>query len=98
MGDLPYGTDPERIAAIATQVAGVQRAGVETSVVVGGGNIYRGLSAQAKGMDRATGGYMGMLATGLNALALQEALETQGADTLGQSASTMSAATDPYIR
>jgi uridylate kinase len=98
MGDLPYGTDPARIAAIASQVAGVQRAGVETSVVVGGGNIYRGLSAQAKGMDRATGDYMGMLATVLNALALQDALEKQGVDTRVQSAITISEVAEPYIR
>src|ERR671917_2308046 len=73
MGDLAYGADPGRIAAIATQVKRVADRGVETSVVVGGGNIYRGLSAAAVGMDRATGDYMGMLATVLNALALQDA-------------------------
>src|SRR4051812_8604825 len=98
MGDLPFGTDPERIAAIATQVASVQRAGVEVSVVVGGGNIYRGLSAQANGMDRATGDYMGMLATVLNALALQDALEKQGVDTRVQSAIMISGVAEPYIR
>jgi uridylate kinase len=98
MGDLPYGTDPERIAAIATQVASVQRAGVEVSLVVGAGNIYRGLSAQAEGMDRATGDYMGMLATVLNALALQDALEKQGVDTRVQSAITISEVAEPYIR
>src|SRR3954451_8662101 len=98
MGDLPFGTDPERIAAIATQVASVQRASVEVSVVVGGGNIYRGLSAQANGMDRATGDYMGMLATVLNALALQDALEKQGVDTRVQSAITTSEVAEPYIR
>ena len=75
MGDLAYGADPKRIAAIAEQVKRVADRGVETSVVVGGGNIYRGLSAAAEGMDRATGDYMGMLATVLNALALQDALE-----------------------
>src|SRR4051795_13370814 len=98
MGDLPFGTDPERIAAIATQVAGVQRAGVEVSVVVGAGNIYRGLSAQANGMDRATGDYMGMLAIVLNALTLQDALEKRGVHTRVQSAITISEVAEPYIR
>src|SRR3954464_8031602 len=98
MGDLPYGTDPERIAAIATQVADVQRRGVEVAVVVGGGNIYRGLAAAAEGMDRATGDYMGMLATVLNALALQDALEKEGMETRVQSAITISEVAEPYIR
>ncbi|MEA2459355.1 MAG: uridylate kinase, partial [Thermoleophilaceae bacterium] len=75
MGQLDYGADPERIAAIAEQVRNVQARGVEIAVVVGGGNIYRGLAGAAEGMDRATGDYMGMLATVLNALALQDALE-----------------------
>ena len=75
MGELPYGADPDRIAAIAKQVKTVAERGVEMAVVVGGGNIYRGLSSAAEGMDRATGDYMGMLATVLNALALQDALE-----------------------
>src|SRR4051795_9996772 len=81
MGSLEYGADPERISAIAEQVRRVQQRGVEIAVVVGGGNIYRGLAAAASGMDRATGDYMGMLATVLNALAVQEALERNGADT-----------------
>jgi uridylate kinase len=98
MGDLPYGTDPERIAAIATQIAEVRRAGVQVAVVVGAGNIFRGLSAQAQGMDRATADYMGMLATVLNALALQDALEKQGVDTRVQSAITISEVAEPYIR
>src|SRR5919202_6124931 len=79
MGPLEYGADPERIATIAEQVRAVQQRGVQISVVVGGGNIYRGLSGAAAGMDRATGDYMGMLATVLNALALQDALEKLGA-------------------
>jgi uridylate kinase len=98
MGDLAYGADPGRIAAIAGQVKRVADRGVETSVVVGGGNIYRGLSAAAVGMDRATGDYMGMLATVLNALALQDALETLGARTRVLSAIEISEVAEPYIR
>jgi len=98
MGDLPYGTDPDRIRDIAVQVADVQRRGVEVAVVVGGGNIYRGLAAAAEGMDRATGDYMGMLATVLNALALQDALEKEGMETRVQSAITISEVAEPYIR
>ncbi|MEJ7714642.1 MAG: UMP kinase [Thermoleophilaceae bacterium] len=98
MGGLEYGADPERIAAIATQVKRVADMGVETSVVVGGGNIYRGLSGAAAGMDRATGDYMGMLATVLNALAFQDALEKQGANTRVMSAMQISEVAEPYIR
>jgi uridylate kinase len=98
MGDLPYGADPERIAAIAGQVKTVADRGVEIAIVVGGGNIYRGLQGAAAGMDRATGDYMGMLATVLNALALQDALEKVGADTRVQSAITISEVAEPYIR
>ena len=98
MGDLTYGADPNRIAAIAAQVKRVADRGVETSVVVGGGNIYRGLSATAQGMDRATGDYMGMLATVLNALALQDALEKLEARTRVLSAIEISEVAEPYIR
>ena len=98
MGDLPYGADPERIAAIARQVKFVSDRGVEIAIVVGGGNIYRGLRGAAEGMDRATGDYMGMLATVLNALALQDALEKLGAVTRVQSAITISEVAEPYIR
>jgi uridylate kinase len=98
MGELEYGTDPERVAAIAREVASVQRRGVEVAIVVGGGNIYRGLAAAAEGMDRATGDYMGMLATVLNALALQDALEKQDVATRVQSAITISEVAEPYIR
>jgi uridylate kinase len=98
MGDLEYGADPERIAAIAHQVHRVQLRGVEMAVVVGGGNIYRGLAGAAAGMDRATGDYMGMLATVLNALALQDALEKLGAHTRVQSAIEISEVAEPYIR
>jgi uridylate kinase len=98
MGSLEYGADPERIAAIAEQVHRVADRGVEVAIVVGGGNIYRGLKGAADGMDRATGDYMGMLATVLNALALQDALEKRGAHTRVQSAITISEVAEPYIR
>ncbi|HEY1515491.1 MAG TPA: UMP kinase [Solirubrobacteraceae bacterium] len=98
MGDLDYGTDPARVQAIAQHVAAVHRRGVEVAIVVGGGNIYRGLAAAAGGMDRATGDYMGMLATVLNALALQDALEKENAQTRVQSAITISEVAEPYIR
>jgi uridylate kinase len=98
MGDREYGTDPERIHAVADEIAAVHRRGVEVAIVVGGGNIYRGLAAAAKGMDRATGDYMGMLATVLNALALQDALEKLEVATRVQSALTISEVAEPYIR
>jgi uridylate kinase len=98
MGDLEYGADPDRIASIAASVKGVTDRGVEVAIVVGGGNIYRGLEAAADGMDRATGDYMGMLATVLNALALQDALENLGQHTRVQSAITISEVAEPYIR
>jgi len=98
MGDLDYGADRDRIAAIAVQVCAVQERGVQVAVVVGGGNIYRGLAGAAAGMDRATGDYMGMLATVLNGLALQDALEKEGAYTRVQSAITISEVAEPYIR
>jgi uridylate kinase len=98
MGPLDYGTDPERVQAIAQEIATVHRRGVEVAIVVGGGNIYRGMAAAAKGMDRATGDYMGMLATVLNALALQDALEKGEIPTRVQSAITISEVAEPYIR
>ena len=98
MGGLEYGADPDRIAAIAREVKRLSDRGVEVAVVVGGGNIYRGLQASASGMDRATGDYMGMLATVLNALALQDALEKAGAVTRVQSAIPISEVAEPYIR
>src|SRR3989442_12166193 len=98
MGPLEYGADRDRIAAIAAQVKHVVDRGVEMAIVVGGGNIYRGLRGAAEGMDRATGDYMGMLATVLNALALQDALEKLGAVTPVQSAITISEVAEPYIR
>jgi uridylate kinase len=98
MGDLDYGTDAERVESIASDVARIHRRGVQIAIVVGGGNIYRGLAAAARGMDRATGDYMGMLATVLNALALQDALEKQHVATRVQSAITISEVAEPYIR
>ena len=98
MGPLEYGADKDKIAAIAAQIKGVADRGVEVAVVVGGGNIYRGLKGAAEGMDRATGDYMGMLATVLNALALQDALEKQGAVTRVLSAIEVSEVAEPYIR
>jgi len=98
MGSLDYGADPERIAAIAEQIHNVAARGVQVAIVVGGGNIYRGLKGAAEGMDRATGDYMGMLATVLNALAVQEALERNGAHTRVLSAIDVREVAEPYIR
>jgi uridylate kinase len=98
MGDREYGVDPRTVTAIASEVVAVQRAGTEIAIVVGGGNFYRGMSAAAEGMDRATADYAGMLATLLNALALQDALERLGAQTRVQSAVTVSEVAEPYIR
>jgi uridylate kinase len=98
MGTLEYGTDPERVERIARQVADVSGRGVEVSLVVGAGNIYRGLEGAAQGMDRATADYMGMLATVLNALTLQDALEKLGAHTRVMSAISVTEVAEPYIR
>jgi uridylate kinase len=98
MGNLDYGVDPERIQAIASQVKVVVDSGVELAIVVGAGNIYRGMKGAAAGMDRATADYMGMLATVLNALALQDACEKQGIHTRVQSAITVQEVAEPYIR
>jgi uridylate kinase len=98
MGDLDYGTDPATVQAIAQQLKALHDRGVEIAVVQGAGNIYRGLTAAAEGMDRATGDYMGMLATVLNALTLQDALEKLGVHTRVQSAITISEVAEPYIR
>src|SRR5919204_1204767 len=98
MGSLPYGTDPDRVERLSRQVVEVGRLGVEIALVVGAGNIYRGLAGAAEGMDRATADYMGMLATVLNALTIQDALEKQGAHTRVQSAITISEVAEPYIR
>jgi uridylate kinase len=98
MGPLDYGTDPETVTAIAEQLKQVHDRGVEIAVVLGAGNIYRGLSKAAAGMDRATADYMGMLAIVLNALTLQDALEKLGVHTRVQSAITVSEVAEPYIR
>jgi uridylate kinase len=98
MGDLDYGTDPDRVRAVASQIAAVHARGVEIAIVVGAGNIYRGLKGAAAGMDRATADYMGMMATVLNALTMQDALEKQGVNTRVQSAITISEVAEPYIR
>jgi len=98
MGRLEYGTDPERVQAIANQISRVERQGVEVAVVVGAGNIYRGLQGAATGMDRATADYMGMLATVLNALQLQDALEKLDVHTRVQSAIQIQEVAEPYIR
>ncbi|MCX6390053.1 MAG: UMP kinase [Solirubrobacterales bacterium] len=98
MGDLEYGTDPAMVKAIAGQIAEIHSRGVEVGIVVGAGNIYRGLAGAAEGMDRATADYMGMLATVLNALALQDALESAGSPTRVQSAIAISEVAEPYIR
>src|SRR5213082_332020 len=98
MGELDYGTDPQRVAGVARQVSAVHDQGVEVAIVVGAGNIYRGMQGVAAGMDRATADYMGMLATVLNALPLQDALEKVGTDTRVQSALGISEVAEPYIR
>jgi uridylate kinase len=98
MGDLDYGTDPDRVRAVASQIAAVHTRGIEIAIVVGAGNIYRGLKGAAAGMDRATADYMGMMATVLNALTMQDALERQAVDTRVQSAITISEVAEPYIR
>lgn len=98
LGDRAYGVDPAFCTFIAKQVAEVHGLGVEVGIVVGGGNIFRGLAAAAKGMDRATGDYIGMLATVMNGLALQDALERAGVPTRVMSAIGMNEVAEPYIR
>ena len=98
MGERSYGQDPDRIAAIARAVQEVQQTGVEIAIVVGGGNILRGTQEAARGMDRATADYAGMLATVLNALTVQDALEKLGVFTRVMSAIDVSEVAEPYIR
>ena len=98
MGELEFGTDPNRINAVAQQIKVVHDRGIEVSIVVGAGNIFRGMSGAAAGMDRATADYMGMLATVLNALPLQDALERIGVHTRVQSAIAVAEVAEPYIR
>ncbi|MGH2384461.1 MAG: UMP kinase [Candidatus Limnocylindria bacterium] len=98
MGAHEYGIDPEVVRLIADQVAAGREDGTEVAVVVGGGNIFRGLAASTRGMDRSTGDYMGMLATVMNGLAIQDALEQAGCPTRVMSAIAMNEICEPYIR
>ncbi|MBL0225976.1 MAG: UMP kinase [Geobacteraceae bacterium] len=97
-GDQGYGIDPKTINAIAKEIREVVDQGVQLALVIGGGNIFRGLAASSAGMDRASADYMGMLATVINSLAMQDALEKQGVSTRVQSAIAMQAVAEPYIR
>jgi uridylate kinase len=98
MGEQQFGVDPEVATRVAQDVGDIHALGVETAIVIGGGNIFRGLAASARGMDRATGDYMGMLATVINALALQDALEQLGLPTRVITAIEMRAVAEPFIR
>jgi uridylate kinase len=98
MGEQKYGIEPAVATQIAADVAEIQRLGVQTAVVIGGGNIFRGVAASARGMDRSTADYMGMLATVINALALQDAFEQQGIPTRVLTAIEMRAVAEPFIR
>ena len=98
MGESSYGIDPAVATRIAQDIAEIQSLGVQTAIVIGGGNIFRGLAASARGMDRSTGDYMGMLATVINALALQDALEKNGVPTRVLTAIEMRSVAEPFIR
>ncbi len=98
LGGREYGIDPKTVTAIADEIVAVHEAGTQLAVVVGAGNIYRGMAAAAEGMDRATADYAGMLATLLNALSLQDALERSGVNNRVQSAIAVSEVAEPYIR
>ncbi|MGN6210621.1 UMP kinase [Asticcacaulis sp.] len=98
MGDQGFGIDMNTVKAVAAEVAAVARLGVELCLVIGGGNIFRGLSKAAGDMERSSADYMGMLATVMNALAMQNALEKQGIDTRVQSAIQMNAVCEPFVR
>src|SRR5213595_1151448 len=98
MGEQSYGIDPAVATQIAKDIKEIQGMGVETAIVIGGGNIFRGVAASARGMDRATADYMGMLATVINALALQDALEQQGVVTRVVTAIEMRSVAEPFIR
>jgi uridylate kinase len=98
MGEHEYGIDPDMVREIASQVAASAADGTQVAIVVGGGNIFRGLAASAKGMDRSTGDYMGMLATVMNGLAIQDGLEQAGCPTRVMSAIAMNEIAEPYIR
>lgn len=98
MGEASYGIDPTVVQNIAREVAAVSQSGIQIAIVVGGGNIFRGMKGAAAGMERATADYMGMIATVMNAIALQDALERQGVPTRVQSAIEMQEVAEPYIR
>jgi uridylate kinase len=98
MGDQPFGIDPGVTTQLAREIGEIQQLGVETGVVIGGGNLFRGLAASAKGMDRSTADYMGMLATIINSLALQDALENVRIPTRVATAIEMRAVAEPFIR
>ena len=98
MGPREYGLDAQTVDKLARELVGVRSGGLEVAIVIGGGNIYRGIAAAAEGMDRASADYAGMLATLLNAIALQDALETLGADTRVSSAIEVREVAEPYIR
>ena len=98
MGEQSFGIDPAVTTRIAVDIKEIQSLGVEVGIVIGGGNIFRGVAASAKGMDRATGDYMGMLATVINGLAMQDALEQQGVVTRVVTAIEMRAVAEPFIR
>ncbi len=98
MGDRKYGIDPDTLAGIADEIAEVVNAGVEIAIVIGGGNIFRGVSGATEGIDRVAGDHMGMLATVINSLALQDALERRGAHTRVTTAIPMTAVAEPFIR
>src|SRR5271168_291547 len=97
-GPASFGIDPERVKDLASEIAAIAQQGVEVGVVVGGGNIFRGIALAAKSMDRVTGDHMGMLATVINSLALQDALEQMGQHTRVMSAIQMHQVAEPYIR
>jgi uridylate kinase len=98
MGEQEYGIDPAYVTRLAEEVKAAKETGLEMCLVIGGGNIFRGISGAAKGLDRTTGDYMGMLATVMNALAMQNALERLGVETRVQSAIPMASVCEPYIR
>lgn len=98
MGEQDYGIDPAYVTRLAEEVKAAKETGLEMCLVIGGGNIFRGISGAAKGLDRTTGDYMGMLATVMNALAMQNALERLGVETRVQSAIPMASVCEPYIR
>ena len=98
MGEQAFGIDPAVATQIASEIGEIQQLGVQVGVVIGGGNLFRGLAASARGMDRSTADYMGMLATVINALALKDALEQQGVTTRVVSAIEMRAVAEPFIR